>query len=305
VTARHTSELDTLTTESADPRFAAIDRLDIAELATLMNETDHDVPAAVRAALPQIIPALEAAAERMQAGGRLIYVGAGTPGRIGVLDASECPPTFSSPPEQVFAIMAGGPAALVDAVEGAEDDAEAGAAAIESAAVGPLDTVIGIASSGRTPFVIGAVRQARARGALGIGLSCNPGTQLSAGAEHGIEVVVGPEFISGSTRLKAGSAQKMVLNMFSTIVMVRLGKTYGNLMVDVHASNDKLRERAVRIVRTITGASRQLALDALEGSGYSVKVAAAMIGRGMDVATARRALVAADGRLRAVLEEEH
>lgn len=302
MTARQTLELDALTTESADPRFAEIDRLAIAELAALMNDADHEVPAAVRAALPLIVPALEAAAERMQAGGRLIYVGAGTPGRIGVLDASECPPTFSSPPEQVFAIMAGGPAAIVDAVEGAEDDAPAGAAAIDVADVGPLDTVIGIASSGRTPFVVGAVRRARARGALGIGLSCNPGTELSAVAEHGIEVIVGPEFISGSTRLKAGSAQKMVLNMFSTIVMVRLGKTYGNLMVDVHASNDKLRERAVRIVRTITGASRSRAIGALEASDYSVKVAAAMLGRGIDATGARDALAAADGRLRTVLE---
>lgn len=300
--ARTPLELDTLTTESADPRFAQIDRLPIAQLAALMNDADHEVPAAVRAAMPQIVAALEAAAERMQAGGRLIYVGAGTPGRIGVLDASECPPTFSSPPEQVFAIMAGGPAAIVDAVEGAEDDAPAGAAAIDAANVGPLDTVIGIASSGRTPFVVGAVRRARARGALGIGLSCNEGTELSAVAEHGIEVVVGPEFISGSTRLKAGSAQKLVLNMFSTIVMVRLGKTYGNLMVDVHASNDKLRERAVGIVRTITGSSRRSAVEALEACGYSVKVAAVMLGRGMDVAGARNALEATGGRLRSVLE---
>ncbi|MDM6727824.1 N-acetylmuramic acid 6-phosphate etherase, partial [Klebsiella grimontii] len=154
-------------------------------------------------ALPQIVPAIEATAARMAQGGRLVYVGAGTPGRIGVLDASECPPTFSTPPELVFAIMAGGPGAIVNPVEGAEDDAEAGAAAIDAAGIGPLDTVIGIASSGRTPYVIAAVRRARERGALSIGLSCNVDTALSAAAEHGIEVEVGPEVLSGSTRLKS------------------------------------------------------------------------------------------------------
>lgn len=298
-------ELDRLTTEAADPRFADIDRLPVARLAELMNEADTAVPGAVRDALPQIVPALEAASERMLAGGRLLYVGAGTPGRIGVLDAAECPPTFSSPPEQVFAVMAGGPGAVVGAVEGAEDDADAGAAAMDDAGVGPLDTVIGITSSGRTPFVLGAVRRARERGALGVGLSCNVGAELSAIAEHGIEVVVGPEFISGSTRLKAGTAQKLVLNMFSTIVMVRLGKTYGNLMVDVHASNDKLRERAVRMVRTITGVDRARAVSALQEAGDHVKVAVVVISRGVDAATARDILSATGWRLRAVMEGQN
>lgn len=295
-------ELDGLTTEAVDPRFAEIDRLPVADLAALMNEADAAVPVAVRRALPEIVPALEAASARMQAGGRLLYVGAGTPGRIGVLDAAECPPTFSTPPEQVFAVMAGGPEAVVGAVEGAEDDAEAGAAAMDASGVGPSDTVIGITSSGRTPFVIGAIRRARELGALGIGLSCNPGAELSAVAEHGIEVIVGPEFISGSTRLKAGTAQKLVLNMFSTIVMVRLGKTYGNLMVDVHASNDKLRERAVRMVQAITGADRPSAVAALRSAGGDVKVAVVVLDRGMDAGSARAALAANDGRLRAVLE---
>jgi N-acetylmuramic acid 6-phosphate etherase len=295
-------ELDGLTTEAVDPRFAEIDRLPIAQLASLMNETDAAVPAAVREALPQIVPALEAASARMQSGGRLLYVGAGTPGRIGVLDASECPPTFSTPPEQVFAVMAGGPAAVVGAVEGAEDDAEAGSAAMDAAGVGPADTVIGITSSGRTPFVLAAVRRARELGALGIGLSCNPGAELSAIAEHGIEVVVGPEFISGSTRLKAGTAQKLVLNMFSTIVMVRLGKTYGNLMVDVHASNGKLRERAVRIVRTITGVDRERASDALLSADGDVKVAVVVLHLGIDATKARAILASEGGRLRAVME---
>ncbi|WP_404311574.1 N-acetylmuramic acid 6-phosphate etherase [Agrococcus terreus] len=300
--ARPTLELDSLTTEAMDPRFADLDTLEIGELAALMNEADAEVPRAVRAALPQIVPALEAASERMLSGGRLVYVGAGTPGRIGVLDASECPPTFSSPPEQVFAIIAGGPAAIVDAVEGAEDDAAAGAAAMDAASIGPLDTVVGIASSGRTPFVVGAVRRARELGALAIGLSCNAGTELSRVAAHGIEVVVGPEVITGSTRLKAGTAQKLVLNMFSTIVMVRLGKTYGSLMVDVHASNDKLRERAVRIVRAIAHVDRAAAVDALQAAGQSVKVAVVMLARGLGADDARAVLATAGGRLRAVLE---
>lgn len=295
-------ELDGMATEAVDPRFAEIDSLPVAQLAALMNEADSVVPGAVRAALPQIVPALEAASARMQAGGRLLYVGAGTPGRIGVLDAAECPPTFSSPPEQVFAVMAGGPGAVVGAVEGAEDDAEAGAAAMDTANVGPADTVVGITSSGRTPFVVGAVRRARELGALGVGLSCNPEAELSAVAEHGIEVVVGPEFISGSTRLKAGTAQKLVLNMFSTIVMVQLGKTYGNLMVDVHASNDKLRERAVRMVRTITGVDRSRAVNALRESDDEVKVAVVVLHRGVDAATARTILETTGGRLRAVME---
>jgi N-acetylmuramic acid 6-phosphate etherase len=294
--------LDGLTTEAVDSRFAEIDHLPVAQLAALMNEADSAVPAAVQAALPQIVPALEAASARMQSGGRLLYVGAGTPGRIGVLDAAECPPTFSSPPEQVFAVMAGGPGAVVGAVEGAEDDAVAGAAAMDAAHVGPDDTVLGITSSGRTPFVLGAVRRARELGALGIGLSCNPGSELSTVAEHGIEVIVGPEFISGSTRLKAGTAQKLVLNMFSTIVMVRLGKTYGNLMVDMRASNGKLRERATTIVRTITGVDRERAVSALEQADGEVKVAVVTIRRGVDAPTARTILKSTGGRLRPVME---
>jgi N-acetylmuramic acid 6-phosphate etherase len=294
--------LDGMTTEAVDERFADIDRLPVARLAALMNEADSTVPTAVRLALPQIVPALEAASTRMQSGGRLLYVGAGTPGRIGVLDAAECPPTFSSPPEQVFAVLAGGPGAVVGAVEGAEDDAAAGAAAMDAAHVGPADTVLGITASGRTPFVVGAVTRARQLGALSVGLSCNPGSELSAVAEHGIEVVVGPEFISGSTRLKAGTAQKLVLNMFSTIVMVRLGKTYGNLMVDVRASNGKLRERAVGIVRSITGIDRERAVDALQQADGDVKVAVVTVRRGVDASTAREILESTDGRLRPVME---
>ncbi|SEE71718.1 N-acetylmuramic acid 6-phosphate etherase [Ruania alba] len=298
-----TVNLDPLTTEAADLRYSRIDTLGVAELATLMNEADQTVPQAVHDALGQIVPAIEAMTDRMLGGGRLIYVGAGTPGRIGVLDASEIPPTFSTR-DRVLGIIAGGPVAIVDAVEGAEDDAQGGAAAIDEAGVGPLDSVVGVAASGRTPFVIGAVRRARQLGALGIGFSCNEKTPLSEIAERAIEVIVGPELISGSTRLKAGTAQKLVLNMFSTIAMVRLGKTYGNLMVELRASNEKLRERATRMVMQLTDATYSAARETLEAADYSVPVAVVSLRRGLVVTDARTALDAADGHLRAALATE-
>jgi N-acetylmuramic acid 6-phosphate etherase len=294
--------LDWLETERVDARYARIDRASVAELAALMNEADAAVPAAVRAALPQIVPAIEAVAQRMRDGGRLLYVGAGTPGRLGVLDASECPPTFSTPPELVRGLIAGGEAAMFTALEGVEDDADAGRAAVIAEGVGPADSVVGITASGRTPFVLAAIAEARGRGALTVGVSCNAGTPLSAAAEHAVEVVVGPEVVAGSTRLKAGTAQKLVLNMFSTIAMVRLGKTYGNFMVDLGATNAKLRERAIRMVRTVTGASRQQAEAALDASGMRVKLAILRLERGLDAAEASARLASAGGRLRDVLE---
>jgi N-acetylmuramic acid 6-phosphate etherase len=297
------TELSGLETERVDPRYADIDRASVAELAALMNEADATVPVAVRAALPQIVPAIEAVAQRMRDGGRMLYVGAGTPGRLGVLDASECPPTFSTPPELVRGLIAGGEAAMFAAQEGVEDDADAGRAAIAAEEVAAADSVVGITASGRTPYVLAAVAEARDRGALTVGLSCNAGAALSAAAEHAIEVVVGPEVVAGSTRLKAGTAQKLVLNMFSTIAMVQLGKTYGNLMVDLGATNAKLRERAIRMVRTVTGASREEAEEALEASGMRVKPAILRLERGLDAEEADMRLTAARGRLRDVLEE--
>lgn len=296
-------DLGGLATEASDPRYAELDLMSVAELAQTMNDADATVPGAVQRALPEIVPAIEATAQLMARGGRLVYVGAGTPGRIGVVDASECPPTFSTPPELVFAIMAGGPGAIVNPVEGAEDDAEAGATAIDEAGIGPLDTVIGIASSGRTPYVVAAIRRARERGALTVGLSCNTGTVLSAAADHGIEVEVGPEVLSGSTRLKSGTAQKLVLNMFSTIVMVRGGKAYGNLMVDLKATNHKLRERAIRMVQSIADVDRDAATGALEHAGYDVKIASIMLSRREDLAAATARITAAEGRLRTALKE--
>lgn len=292
-----------MTTETVDPRFDGIDRMTVAELAATMNEADATVPLAVGRALPSIVPAIEAVSDRMAQGGRLVYVGAGTPGRIAILDASECPPTFSTPPELVFAIMAGGAEAMVTPTEGAEDDAEAGRAAVDAARIGPGDSVVGIASSGRTPFVVAALVRARERGALTVGLSCNEGTPLSAVVEHPIEIGVGPEIITGSTRLKAGTAQKLVLNMFSTIAMVRQGKTYGNLMVDLKPTNRKLRERAARMVARIGGTDLDSARHALESTDYDVKVAAVILRLGLDIESARRRLDAAGGRLRAALGE--
>lgn len=295
-------DLSTLTTEFVDPRYSDLDTLDVAALTAAMNEAEAEVPVAVRAALPQITEAIEQIVDRVRAGGRILYVGAGTPGRLGVLDASECPPTFSTDPETVQGIIAGGPAALRDAVEGAEDDTAAGAALVDEHLVTAADAVVGLTASGRTPYVLAAIEAARSVGALTVGVSCNAGAELSTVAELAIEVVVGPEIVSGSTRLKAGSAQKQVLNMISTVSMVRLGKTYGNLMVDVAATNAKLRVRARRLVEQIAAVDPQTADSALAASGGHVKVAAAMLVHGVDRPTAERWLADADGRLRTVIE---
>ena len=295
-------DLASLVTEADDPRFALLDATSVADLAAIMNDADATVPGAVRRVLPDIVAAIEAISARMETGGRLIYIGAGSAGRMGVLDAAECPPTFNTAPGQVLALIAGGSAAVVDPVEGAEDDASAGARAVDEAAVGPLDTVVGIASSGRTPYVLGAVAQARQRGAVTIGLSCNTGTKLSASVDHPIEIELGPEVVAGSTRLKAGTAQKLVLNMMSTIAMIRLGKTYGSLMVDVRATNHKLRERAIRIVTSIAQVPPETAAATLEVVGMDVKLASLMLATGDDEASSRARLAAAGGRLRTALE---
>lgn len=294
--------LDELQTERVDPRYSHIDQASVAQLATLMNDADATVPLAVRDALPAIVPAIEAVAERLERGGRLIYVGAGTAGRMGVLDASECPPTFGTPPGLVLGVIAGGPAAIHTAQEGAEDDAVAGARMVAEIGVTAADALVGIAASGRTPYVIGALRAARARGAATISLACNAGAAISREAELPIEVLVGPEVLAGSTRLKAGTAQKLVLNMISTIAMVRIGKTWGNLMVDLRATNAKLRERAIRIVQAVTDADRPTAETALQRVDWEVKPAVLLIGLGLEPAEAR-ARLARNGRLRVAMEE--
>ncbi|KAA9378091.1 N-acetylmuramic acid 6-phosphate etherase [Microbispora cellulosiformans] len=292
-----THSLAALATEQSDPRYSGIDTLPTEEIARLMNAADAAVPAAVGQAVPAISAAVDAIAARMAGGGRLLYVGAGTSGRLAVLDASECPPTFGTHPDLVQGIIAGGEAALVRSVEGAEDDAEAGAAVIRDKSVGPLDSVVGISASGRAPYVVGAVEEARRRGALTVGLACNTGTPLALAAERAIEVIVGPEVVTGSTRLKAGTAQKLVLNMISTITMIRSGRTYGNFMVDVVASNSKLVDRAARIVSDITGAEVPDAREVLEHAGRDVKTAVVMIERGVGADDARALLAVHGDRL--------
>ncbi|MCX4865441.1 N-acetylmuramic acid 6-phosphate etherase [Streptomyces sp. NBC_00825] len=295
------AQLATLTTEAFRPELAEIDQLDTIEIARIMNGEDQSVPAAVGARLPEIASAIDGTAERMARGGRLIYAGAGTAGRLGVLDASECPPTFNTDPSEVIGLIAGGPTAMVKAVEGAEDSKELAAADLDALDLTADDTVVGISASGRTPYAIGAVEHARSKGALTIGLSCNADSALGAVAEHGIEVVVGPELLTGSTRLKAGTAQKLVLNMLSTITMIRLGKTYGNLMVDVRASNEKLRARSRRIVSLATGASDEEIEAALAATDGEVKNAILTILGQVDGPTAASLLTASDGHLRAAL----
>ncbi|GAQ74354.1 N-acetylmuramic acid 6-phosphate etherase [Streptomyces turgidiscabies] len=294
-------ELESLTTEAFRPELADIDQLPTLDIARLMNAEDTTVPAAVAARLPEIAAAIDALAARMARGGRLIYAGAGTPGRLGVLDASECPPTFNTDPAQVMGVIAGGPEAMVTSVEGAEDSRELAAVDLDALGVTDLDTVVGVSASGRTPYAVGAVEHARALGALTIGLSCNERSALAAAAEHGIEVIVGPELLTGSTRLKAGTAQKLVLNMLSTITMIRLGKTYGNLMVDVRASNEKLRARSRRIVALATGAGDEEIEAALAATGGETKNAILVVLGSVDGPTAARLLAENDGHLRAAL----
>ncbi|MFJ4784331.1 N-acetylmuramic acid 6-phosphate etherase [Streptomyces sp. NPDC088794] len=295
------AQLESLTTEAFRPELAEIDQLPTLDIARLMNGEDTTVPTAVARRLPEIAAAIDAIAERMARGGRLIYAGAGTAGRLGVLDASECPPTFNTDPDEVVGLIAGGPEAMVTSVEGAEDSAEFARADLDALSLTPADTVVGISASGRTPYAIAAVEHARGLGALTVGLSCNARSALGAAAEHGIEVVVGPELVTGSTRLKAGTAQKLVLNMLSTITMIRLGKTYGNLMVDVRASNEKLRARSRRIVALATGAGDEEIERALAATDGEVKNAILTLLAGVDGPTAARLLEESGGHLRAAL----
>jgi N-acetylmuramic acid 6-phosphate etherase len=294
--------LATLLTEAERPELMHIDLASTAELVAQMNTEDATVPEAVAAAAPAIAAAIDAIAARMARGGRLIYAGAGTAGRVGVLDAVECPPTFNTDPGQVVALLAGGDSAVRGASEDAEDDVESAPTQLGQLGLGPEDVVVGVSASGRTPYVIAAVTFARTRGALTIGLACNPRSQLSHSVDHPIEVVVGPEFISGSTRLKAGTAQKLVLNMISTIAMIRLGKTFGNLMVDLQATNEKLRVRAVRIIAYAAGTDHAVASAALASADGDTRVAIVALKLGIDTDRARRLLDQHSGNIRSALE---
>jgi N-acetylmuramic acid 6-phosphate etherase len=294
--------LDRLTTESRNPASQNLDRLSPLQIARLMNTEDARVPEAVAAEAERIAQAIEIIADRLRRGGRLIYIGAGTSGRLGVLDAAECPPTFNSRPEQVVGVIAGGNTALTRAVEGAEDFLEYGARDLLSINVSSNDVVVGIATSGRTPYVLGGLQFARQQQAYTIGLSCNPDSQLAAACDLTITPLVGPEVLSGSTRLKAGTATKLVLNTLTTGAMVRLGKTYGNLMVDLRATNSKLVHRSRRIVSQVTGVSIDEAEQLLARCNGEVKTAIVVHLKAIEPDEARRRLETAQGRMRDALE---
>ncbi|WP_040379667.1 N-acetylmuramic acid 6-phosphate etherase [Deinococcus aquatilis] len=290
-------------TERVHPDHADLDLLDAAALVQVLVLDQQDALNAVQAAAPALARAVEAALGRLQAGGRLVYAGAGTSGRLGVLDATELTPTFSWPPERAVPLIAGGERAIRQAVEGAEDDEAAGALDAQAVKIGPLDVLIAVAASGTTPYALGAVRAARQAGALAIALANNPGTPLLHAADCPILLDTGPEVISGSTRLKAGTAQKIALNTLSSALMVRLGKVYGNLMVDVKSTNAKLEDRAVRLVRHATGADEATAKTVLNSAGGSVKTALVMLRLGVTAAEAEARLTAAGGHPRAALGE--
>lgn len=296
--------LDNLTTEAVNPASAALDELSPLEIVRLMNAEDAKTIQAVEAASEPIAEAIRLATNSLRAGGRIIYVGAGTSGRLGVLDAAECPPTFNSDPRQVVGLIAGGSAALVRAIEGAEDDRSQGATDLAALDLQSVDLVVGIATSGRTPYVLGAVEYARSVGAKTVGLACNENAEVTAMADVGITLLVGPEVLSGSTRLKAGTATKLALNMISTGAMVGIGKTYGNLMVDLRATNEKLRARTVRIVSRLTGLSPAEAKEKLDRCDGELKTAVVAAKRNVEPAVARRFLEQAGGRLRAALEQD-
>ena len=296
------SKIDHLTTEARNPASAAIDSLSAIEIVRLMNQQDAEIAAAVGTQAEVIAKAVDLIAERIRDGGRLIYIGAGTSGRLGVLDASECPPTFSTPPEMVVGLIAGGEQALTRAIEGAEDSPQSGQQDLIDIGLCSQDVVVGIATSGRTPYVIGGLKYARETGTLAIGFSCNADCDLSEHADLMIAPIVGPEVISGSTRMKAGTATKMVLNMLTTGAMVRLGKTYGNLMVDLRATNAKLTLRSRRIVAEVVGIDPSQAQKLLDRCGGEVKTAIVAHQRGVDPDVARQLLDAAKGHLRKALE---
>ncbi|TWT87228.1 N-acetylmuramic acid 6-phosphate etherase [Pseudobythopirellula maris] len=289
--------LDNLTTEARNPASEQLDGLTPAEFVRLCNAEDAKVADAVAREADAIASAIEVIADRLQRGGRLIYFGAGTSGRLGVLDASECPPTFNSDPNQVIGIIAGGPPALLKAVEGAEDSLTLAGDDLEAVGLGPLDVAVGIATSGRTPYVLHGIQYAKRHGAYTIGLACNEGAELADLADLSITPLVGPEIVSGSTRLKAGTATKLVLNMLSTGAMVQLGKTYGNLMVDLQPTNSKLTARAKRIVSLATGMPASEAEQQLAVCEGEVKTAIIVWQADVSPEKARDYLAKANGHL--------
>lgn len=294
--------LDHLTTEGRNPASEAIDRMSAAQIVRLMNSEDSQVVTAVGRESTQIAQAIDLIADRLSMGGRLIYLGAGTSGRLGVLDASECPPTFSSPPEMVVGLIAGGKGALTQSIEGAEDHPEFAVSDLTSISLSSSDILMGIGTSGRTPYVLGGIEYAKTVGAFTIGFSCNQNSPIANIADLAITPVVGPEVVSGSTRLKAGTATKMVLNMLTTGAMVKLGKTYGNRMVDLTAVNQKLKIRSVRLVMELTSLDETAAKHLLDDCDGELKTAIVAQRSGLPADKARQVLSRFDGHLYRALD---
>lgn len=295
-------ELQKIATEQRNPNTTHIDTLPTLEMVRLINQEDQKVALAVAQVAPEIARAIDVITHQLSQGGRLFYAGCGTSGRLGILDAVECPPTYSTDPELVQAIIAGGYPAIFRAVEGAEDDFDLGRRDLQERGFAPQDVLVGLAASGRTPYVLGAMGYARELGAAVIAVTCCPGSEVDRMADIGIAPTPGPEVITGSTRMKSGTAQKMVLNMLSTGTMIKLGKVYGNLMVDVKPSNEKLIRRCVTIVREAVGCEEDQAVSALEACGYRPKVAIVMLLKKIDAEQARELLEQAQGRIARVVE---
>ena len=295
-------ELQKIATEQRNPNTTHIDTLSTLEMVRLINQEDQKVALAVAQVAPEIARAIDVITRQLSQGGRLFYAGCGTSGRLGILDAVECPPTYSTDPELVQAIIAGGYPAIFRAVEGAEDDFDLGRRDLQERGFASQDVLVGLAASGRTPYVLGAMGYARELGAAVIAVTCCPGSEVDRMADIGIAPTPGPEVITGSTRMKSGTAQKMVLNMLSTGTMIKLGKVYGNLMVDVKPSNEKLIRRCITIVREAVGCEEDQAVSALEACGYRPKVAIVMLLKKIDAEQARELLEQAQGRIARVVE---
>ncbi|HSH35088.1 N-acetylmuramic acid 6-phosphate etherase [Schnuerera sp.] len=293
-------DLNKMSTEQINDKTLDLDILSIKDALLIMNEEDQKVPQAVKKEIPQIEKAVRVVIEAFNKGGRLIYIGAGTSGRLGVLDAVECPPTFGTPPEMVVGLIAGGENAFVKAAEGAEDSTTMGVDDLKNINLTDKDVVVGIAASGRTPYVIAGLNYANKVGCNTVGIACNKNSEVGAVSDIAIEIVVGPEVLTGSTRLKAGTAQKMVLNMISTISMVGIGKAYKNLMVDVQMTNNKLKTRAENIIMAATDVGRETAREVLKKAGGSVKVAITMILLNSSAEEARKRLTLTNGHIRKI-----
>ena len=296
-------QLGSLTTEQVNQKTRQIDVYQTKEILELINDEDRKVSLAVKKEIPNIAVVVDVITEQLKRGGRLFYVGAGTSGRIGILDASECPPTFGTDPDMVQGIIAGGNEAICKAIEGIEDSEPLGRASIQEKNVNRRDVVVGITASGRTPFVLGAIREAKKAGAVTVGISNCTDSQIEKEADYAITPLVGPEVIMGSTRMKSGTSQKLVLNMITTSIMIKLGKVYGNLMVDLKPTNEKLIDRSIRIIMHATGIEYDRAEEYLKLSGFNPKVAIIVVKTGMNPEAAEKMLERADGFVTRALEE--